>query len=198
VHEEPVPEIIAHISGDVPGTLSVVVRTGVAPLSMVDAMRAAVRELDPGIPLMNVRTMDTIRDAALARERLLFTVFGVLAACALVLACVGIYGVASQAARSRDREVGIRVALGATRGIIVRQFVGSGIPWIAAGLTLGVAGALSAGRVVESVLWGVTASDATTLFVVAFVLAGSGLLASFVPARRASIRDPAAVLRDEG
>jgi predicted permease len=198
VHDEPVPEIIAHIFGDVPGTLSVVVRTGVAPLSMVDAIRGAVREMDPGIPLMNVRTMDTVREAALGRERLLFTIFGVLACSALVLACVGIYGVASQAAKARDREVGIRVALGATRGRIVRQFLGGGLTWIGAGLVLGIAGALSAGRIVETLLWGVTPSDATTLLIVTVVLGTSGLLASFVPARRASLREPVAVLREEG
>jgi predicted permease len=195
VHEEPVPEIIAHVFGDVPGTLSAVVRAEVPPLSLVPAVRNAVSALDPGIPLMNVRTMETIRNASLSRERFIFAVFGVLAGCALALACVGIYGVASQAARMRDREVGIRVALGATRGHIVRQFVGSGITWIVAGLVLGVAGALSAGRVVESLLWGIEPSDATTLFAVSFVLGASGLLASFVPARRASLRDPAEVLR---
>jgi ABC-type antimicrobial peptide transport system permease subunit len=126
-----------------------------------------------------------------------FTVFGVLASCALALACVGVYGVASQAARARDREVAVRVALGATRSAIIGRFVQRGAVWIAGGVVVGVVGALGAGRLLESLLWGVEPTDPTTLLSVAFILGGSGLLASYLPARRASRIDPAEVLREE-
>jgi ABC-type antimicrobial peptide transport system permease subunit len=126
----------------------------------------------------------------------MFTVFGVLALCALALACVGVYGVASQAARARDREVGIRVALGATRQKIQRQFVTRALGWVAGGVLLGVAGALAAGQLLESLLFGVQPRDPMTLVAVAAVLGASAMLASYLPARRASRIDPVSVLRE--
>lgn len=197
VRDEPTPEILSHVFGDIPTTLTVVVAADVPPLSLVPAIRTAVRQLDPGVPLMDVATMESVRSTALARERFIFAVFGVLAACALLLACVGVYGVAAQAARARNREVGIRVAMGATSGRILRQFLSSRLRWVLLGLVVGVAGALGAGRLMESLLWGIDPSDPFTLIAVAAVLTGSAFLASYLPARRASLQDPVAVLRQD-
>ena len=197
VREDPAPEIIAHVFGDVPSTLSIVVASQVPPLSLVPAIRTALRGLDPGIPIMDVVTMESIRSSALSRERFIFTVFGVLALCALLLACVGVYGVASQVARARNREVGIRVALGATSGRILRQFLSTRFRWVLLGLGFGVAGALGTGRLMESLLWGIEPADPPTLLAVSAILTLSGFLASYLPARRASLQDPVAVLRED-
>jgi putative ABC transport system permease protein len=194
--DEPVPEIIAHLAGDVPGTLTFVVKAAAAPLSLVPAIRSAIAELDAGIPLFEVQTMDAIRRFALARERFVFVVFGVLAGCALLLACVGVYGVATWAARARDREVGIRVALGATRLSILTQFARTGVRSVALGLGLGLIGTVAAARLMESLLWGVAPRDPTTLSFVAIVLLLCGFTASWIPAFRASRKDPASVMRD--
>jgi predicted permease len=197
VRDEPSPEIISHVFADNPTTLSIVVSTDVPPLSLVPAIRELLREIDPGIPMMNVATMESIRATSLSRERFIFTVFGVLALCALLLACVGVYGVASQAARARNREVGIRVALGATKGAILRQFLSTRFRWVVLGLAVGVAGALGGGRLMESLLWGIEPSDPLTLGAVAAILTVSGFVASYLPARRASMQNPVTVLRED-
>ena len=194
--EEPQPEVIAHLGGDVPGTLTFVVKAASAPLSLLPSIRSAIAELDGGIPLFEVQTMDAIRRTALARERFVFVVFGVLAGCALLLACVGVYGVATYAARLRDREVGIRVALGATRISILTHFVGTGVRSVAIGLGIGLLGALATARLMESLLWGIAPRDPTTLTAVVVVLLVCGLTAGWIPAYRASRKDPASVLRD--
>lgn len=194
--DEPAPEIIAHLFGDVPSVLRWVVKGTDDPASLMPQIRAALADLDAGIPIRNIRTMDEIRRGGLSRERFVFVVFGALALCALLLSCVGVYGVSAQAARYRIREVGIRQALGATRSRILGEFLGAGMRWVALGLAIGLGGALLAGRVMESLLWGVRPSDPATLFGVLAILAGAGVLASYLPAWRASRQDPAAVLRE--
>jgi ABC-type antimicrobial peptide transport system permease subunit len=118
------------------------------------------------------------------------------AVAALLLAAVGLFGVLSYSVLQRSREIGVRLALGARRSQVIQMVVGSALKLVAAGLALGVAGALMAGRVLESQLFGVELSDALTLVTVTGVLLATAAAASYLPARRASSLDPGVVLRD--
>lgn len=197
VADAPHPEIIAHLRGDMPGTPRIAIKTTVDPLSIVPAVRAAVAELNSGIPLVNIQTMEQVVSAATARERFLVNLLGVFAVLALGLACVGVYGVAAEAARSRVREVGIRIALGASASDIVRGFLRRASGVVAIGLVLGLAGALAAARLMSSLLYGVRATDPVTFVAVPLLLTAMVLVSSYLPARQASTVDPATVLRAE-
>jgi predicted permease len=197
VADAPSPEIIAHLRGDMPGTPRIAIKTSGDPLGIVAAVRAAVAELDPDVPLVNVQTMADVVGAATARERFLVNLLGVFAVLALGLACVGVYGVAAEAARSRAREVGIRMALGASESDIVRGFLRSASGVIAVGLGLGLAGAIAGTRLMSSLLYGVGATDPVTFVAVPLLLTAMVLVSSYLPARRASAVDPVTVLRAE-
>ena len=197
VADPPHPEIIAHLRGDMPGTPRIAIKTSVDPLSLVPAVRAAVAELDPDVPLVSVQTMADVVGAATARERFLVNLLGAFAVLALGLACVGVYGVAAEAARSRMREVGIRMALGASESDIVRGFLHRATGVIAVGLGLGLAGAVAGTRLMSSLLYGVGATDPVTFIAVPLLLTAMVLVSSYLPARRASAVDPVTVLRAE-
>ncbi|MCH7716360.1 MAG: ABC transporter permease [Gemmatimonadetes bacterium] len=197
VADAPEPEIIAHLRGDMPGTPRIAIKTAVDPLSIVPAVRAAVAELDSDIPLVSIQTMEQVVGAATARERFLVNLLGVFAVLALGLACVGVYGVAAEAARSRVHEVGIRIALGASESDIVRGFLRRAAGVVAVGLGLGLAGAVAGTRLMSSLLYGVGATDPVTFVAVPLLLTVMVLVSSYLPARRASTVDPATVLRAE-
>ena len=146
---------------------------------------------------MSVRTMEEVASDALAEERFLMTMLGVFALTALVLAGVGVYGVAAQSARARTREIGIRMALGASAGSVVRLLVWRGATLVAAGLAMGVAGAAAGSRLIEGLLFGVEPLDPRTLVAGCVILAGVALASNYLPARRATRLDPANVLRAE-
>jgi len=194
--QEPQPEIIGHLRGDVPSTLSFVVRTAVPPRAIVPQVRAALARLDPEAPLLAVRTMDEVVAASRASERFLMTLFSAFAVAALVLAAIGVYGVATQAARARTREVGIRLALGAPGTAVVRQLVTRGALFLVLGLTSGVAAALGAGRFVETLLFQVDPGDPLTLTLVVILIGVVAIAATALPAWRATRIDPVSVLRD--
>jgi putative ABC transport system permease protein len=161
------------------------------------AARAAVREVDPGLPVFGMRTLDRVVAESVARPRFYMTVLGAFALVALLLAAVGIYGVLSYAVGRRVREIGLRVALGATRGRVVRMVVRQGIALAALGAALGVGGALWLSRAMAGLLFGVAPGDPLTFAgVVALFLAVAGL-ACLVPALRAARVDPAVALRSE-
>jgi predicted permease len=193
---EPVPEIIAHLHGDTPSTISFVVRTVVAPLSIVPQVRSVVSEIDPEAPLLSVRTMDGVVAEARTSERFLLTLLAVFAAAALVLAAVGVYGVANQAARARTREVGIRLALGAPGSAVVRGLVARGALFVALGIAAGTVGALFSSRLLEAQLYQVNPRDPATLSVVAGLIALVAVTAILWPTWRATRVDPVSVLRD--
>jgi ABC-type antimicrobial peptide transport system permease subunit len=153
--------------------------------------------LDPDIPLEAVATMTTVAASALARERFLMTLLGVFGALALLLACVGVYGVAAQGARTRTREIGIRMALGASRNVIVGQLVRRESLNAALGIFCGLVAALAGARVMQGFLYGVAPIDPITFVAVAGVLATVAVAASWWPARRATRVDPVAVLKAE-
>jgi len=176
---------------------SIAVRTGVPPLSIIEPLRRVVRGATGDQVLYEVRTMDELAHASLARQRLLLLLFAIFAALALLLACIGIYGVLSYVIGRRVPEIGVRMALGATGVEVMRQVFGRSLAMIAAGTLLGAAGALFAARLMERFVVGVQPPDPWTFAVMIAVLSAAALLATFVPARRASHVDPIRALRQE-
>ena len=179
------------------GSMTLVVHSAVAPLSLLDGLRAEVAALDPAIPLDRPRTLDQVLDRSLVRERFLTLLVGLFAAVALVLALVGIYGLMAFAVSQRRQEIGIRIAVGAARRQVLGLVVGRALNLVAVGLALGLAGALLAARLLRGVLYQVSTADPATFVAVAAALATTALAASYLPARRAARIDPVETLRQE-
>jgi putative ABC transport system permease protein len=156
---------------------------------------AAIRAIDPEQPVADVRTMIEIRDERLTSQRFSALLLGLFAAAALVLASVGIYSVLSYIVRGRSREIGIRTALGARTSDVLRLVLREGMTPTLIGLAVGAIAALASARLMKTLVFGVSASDPLTLVVVASALALVALVASLVPAYRASRLDPLTVLR---
>jgi putative ABC transport system permease protein len=192
------PPVSRHVmSGAFFWPRQLVVRTAGDPGSLTGAVRDAIWRVDPDQPVSAQRTMDEIFDGHLASRNTQLTLVGAFAVLALVLAAVGLYGVLSYTVTQRTAEIGLRMALGASGGALVRTIVRGAVVLACVGLALGIVGALALGRVIESFLFGVTASDPVT-----FVAAGTVLLivaaaAAYVPARRAANVDPMTALREE-
>ena len=167
------------------------------PADLIRIVRTAVADLDPDIPLAQVQTLEEAYTASMRQDRFLLTLLGGFAALALTLAALGVYGVASQAARRRTQEIGIRVALGARRGDVARLILGQALRLAGAGVVLGVLGGLAATRLMTSVLFGVMPADPLTFVVVPLLLAGVAVLASWLPARGATRVDPLTALRTD-
>jgi predicted permease len=177
--------------------MSIAVRTNVAPLSVVASLREALRGASGDQVLYEVRTMEQLTQESLALHRFLLTLFGIFAGLAMLLACVGIYGVLAYLTGQRVPEIGVRMALGATRGKIMQMILrqSSGIIFLGAGL--GLLGALVAGRILAHVVDGMRPLDVPTLAMAISCLAAAALIASFAPAYRASHVDPMVALRQE-
>jgi ABC-type antimicrobial peptide transport system permease subunit len=177
--------------------MTMAVRTQTAPSSVASAIGNLVHQVDPDVPLLNVKTMeDTVDDSLLQQRFTMFLLVG-FAALALLLAAVGIYSVLSYMVRRRVREIGIRLALGAQLSDVLRMIVAEGMKPTLLGVAIGLAGALALGRVMASVVYGVSARDMMTFASVAVLMTGIGLLASALPAYRATRVDPMKTLRDE-
>jgi predicted permease len=176
---------------------SLAIRTTGDPYALVPAIQRAVWSIDPDQPITGVRTLDEVLSAASAQRRFNMTLLLSFAGLALALALIGVYGVVAYAVAQRTREIGIRVALGATRGDVVALVVKSGLMWSIVGIVAGLAGAYAASRLITGLLFGVTASDPATFATIAVVMVGVALSASYVPARRAASVDPASALRSE-
>jgi putative ABC transport system permease protein len=161
------------------------------------ALRQAVREVDPALPLADVQTVAAHVRASLAPRRLSTTLLAAFAGAALLLAAVGVYGTVAYAVARRTRELGLRAALGATRGALQGMLVREGMRPVLAGTAVGVAGAFLLSGVLRRLMYEVSATDATTFGLVPLVLAAVALLASHLPARRATRADPMAALRDD-
>jgi hypothetical protein len=165
--------------------------------ALAPAVRRALAEADPSLAVEEVRTMDAVVSDSLWGERLYGVLFGSFAVAALVLAVVGVYGVVAYQVAQRMRELGVRVALGATAGDVLRLVVGEGARLAALGLAIGVVLALAVTRVLASALAGVSPTDPAVLGGVSALLVGAALLAAYVPARRATRVSPTEVLRSE-
>jgi putative ABC transport system permease protein len=175
----------------------VLLRTDGDPAAHVTAFRSAVRELDPELAVQNARPLQIVVDESAARPRAIAWLLSSFAMMAAVLALVGVFGVVSHAVRQREREIAIRMALGADPARLTRLFLKQGVSVLAAGLLLGLAGALATGRLIESQLFGITASDPLALAAAAAAFAAVATAAIWWPSRRAAATDPAIALRAE-
>ena len=176
---------------------SLVIRTTISPLSIVDAVRRQVRGATRDQAIYNVRTMEQIVSGTLARQRFLLLLFGIFAALALLLACIGIYGVLAYLTSRRVPEIGIRMALGATVADVMRLVLRQSLEMILVGAGIGSVAALAAGKLLERLVAGVKPAEPLTFIITISVLLIAALFASFVPARRASRLDPVKALRQE-
>jgi putative ABC transport system permease protein len=174
-----------------------IIRTSVDPASMVTAVRAAIRSVDREQPIARVRTMEAIVANELAEPSKDTTLFGAFAGLALALACIGLYGVLSYMVTQRTNEIGVRLALGATRGEIWRLFAGRGLALTVIGLAIGIGLSAMAARLMRSLMFGFELGYGAVIAVVSAVLLGVAAVACIVPARRASGIDPVVALRHE-
>jgi putative ABC transport system permease protein len=192
-----IPEVYSPELEDVGGELSFVIRATGEPTGLISAVRRVVAEVEPNQALHNVMTMEQ-RLANITTSRRLNTVLlGSFAGLALLLAVIGIYGVMSYAVTQRRRELGVRMALGAQRGDVLRLVIGEGMKLVLIGALLGLGGALALTRLLKTMLFGVSATDPLTFIVISALLIIVALLACFVPARRATKVDPMIALRHE-
>jgi putative ABC transport system permease protein len=174
-----------------------VLRTAVDPLRLVASVRREIREVDPEQPVSNVRTMAAVIDAETAPRRVAMTLLTSFAALALLLATLGIYGVLAYFVVQHTPEIGIRLALGAQRKDVLKLVIGQGIKLALGGVAIGLVVSVVLTRLMQSLLYGVSATDPLTLAVIALFLAGVALLACYLPARRATRVDPLIALRSE-
>jgi ABC-type antimicrobial peptide transport system permease subunit len=193
--EAAAPTIYEHSREHVSGSLTLVLRTTVPPLSLGQAAATIVRDMDPELPVEDIRTMQAAVDSTLTSQRFSALLMGVFAAVALVLASVGIYSVLAYIVRGRSREIGIRTALGAKTSDVLRLVIMEGMTPALLGIVLGAVAVLGSAKILERLVFGVSASDPLTLGAVAGMLALVALLASLVPAYRASRVDPLTALR---
>jgi putative ABC transport system permease protein len=177
--------------------MQLAIRTTNDPRSSIDAVREVVRSVDRDVPVYDVATMQQLVSNSMAQRRFTLALLSVFSAVALLLAAVGVYGVISYSVTQRTEEIGIRMAVGATRLQVFRLIVGEGALLTGWGLALGLAAALAATRLMESLLFGTSATDAVTFLAACSGLICVGLVACLVPAQRATRVDPIRLLRRE-
>jgi len=176
-------------------SMGVVVRTDPPPASLLPVVRQKVHDLDPGLPMSSVRTMEEWVSNNAAQPRLNAVLLGVFAAVAMLIAAIGIYGVLAYSVNQRTREIGLRMALGAPRAQVLRLIVREGMTVGAIGIAVGVVGALVLSRVLASLVFDVPVRDPLTYLAVASMLTLVALAACAIPARKASRVDPMVALR---
>ncbi len=191
------PALFRPHAQDPNGQMNLVIRSAMEPASLIPAVTLAIRGLDANLPVANFKTLADYHSGILATPRLNMLLTAAFSLLALALAAVGVYGLMSYAVTQRTREIGIRMALGAERGRILALVVRHGLALAAAGVALGLAGAFALTRLLESLLFGVSATDLLTFTAVPLVLVATALAACLLPARRASRVDPTVTLRYE-
>ena len=179
------------------GQMDLVVRTQRDPQDITRALRVAVDRLDKGLPMEQPRTLTQLVASSVAERRLSVQLLAGFAGVALLLASIGLYGVLAFNVTQRRREIGIRAAMGAQRGDILRLILGHAMTLVVVGMGIGLAGALALSRFLGSLLFEIKPNDPMTFALVPLVLTGVALLACWLPARRASQVDPMVVLRSE-
>jgi putative ABC transport system permease protein len=194
---EPAPLIYRPYDQWASGPMTLVVRTARESAELVPAARAAIRKMDPNLPIPDIRTVKEIVSASVAERRfqmILTSLFGLVA---LLLGAVGVYGVVSYSVACRTRDIGLRIALGAMRADVMRWVFAKGMQPVLIGLVAGLVGAVAIARAARSLLFGITPTDPLSLgAVIAVLLLASGL-ACYLPARRAAALDPITALRHE-
>ena len=192
-----IPELYYPIAQKMAGLMDVAVRTDGKPEALLPSIRQRVHELDPELALAKVRTMDDWISNNAAQPRFNASLLGGFAVIALLMAAIGIYGVLAYTVSQRTREIGLRMALGAQRGDVLRLIVREGMVVALIGVGLGLAGGLALGRFLSSLVFGIAVYDPATFGLVAVLLSGIALAACAIPARRASRVEPMAALRYE-
>lgn len=177
------------------GNMNLLVRTEVDPRSLVSAIRAQISAIDPEQPVTGIQTIDELLDTSRAQPRFTMFLLGAFSGSALVLAVVGIYGVLAYSVTQRKQEMGVRLALGATRENIMRLIVGQGFALALIGVAAGLLAALALTRVMASMLYDVSTHDLATFALASLMFVALALLASYLPARRATQADPTEALR---
>jgi putative ABC transport system permease protein len=179
------------------GLMTFAARTSLEPTSLTPAMAAAVRSLDPSLPLADVATMDDVVGATLARPRTVSTLISVFALIALALAGVGVYGVMSYSVSQRTQEIGVRMALGASAQSVFRMMIGQALKLVLAGIVAGAVAAAWLSQFLTTLLFQTRRFDPWTFVLTALILAAVAALASYVPARRGTRIAPVEALRAE-
>ena len=179
-----------------PPTMNVVIRTTLSPAALSRTIQRVVREVDAGVPVVRLRDMDSVFEESIRRPRVLAQLLGVFGGLALLLAAIGTYGVLSHMVTERRREIGIRVALGATSADVLTQILKQGLQVTTVGVAIGISGALVVNRLIASLLFGVRPTDGATIAVVVATVTTAAAGISWLPAWRASRLDPNVVLRD--
>jgi len=188
------PDPLVHFLSSV---MSITVRTTITPLNVAEPLRRELRGPGADQTLYDVHTMDDLVSASLDRQRFLLWLFGIFAGLALLLACIGIYGVLTYLTNQRVPEIGLRMALGASTRDVMRLVLGQSFGMIVVGIAVGILGALAAGRLLEHLVDGTRPTDLSTFTIMIPILLAAALFASFIPARRASRVDPMSALRQE-
>jgi putative ABC transport system permease protein len=194
LEDDPVAQVYWSYLADTPTAIRLATRTRSDPAALAEAIRAAVQTIDRDQPVFAVRTMEQIIGAQLAPRRLATLSLGVFAALAAVLAAIGLYGLLSYTVTQRRREIAVRMALGASPGRIVASVCGDGLRLAVAGTAIGLIAAVSLGRVVASLVFGIRPGDLATLLAATCAMLMIALTACLVPARRAAAVDPYAAL----
>jgi putative ABC transport system permease protein len=200
LRETPPPEMYVNYTQKVWPTMLTMdfaLRTQADPAALSSGMREAVRSVDPDLPIAKISTLDALVDESMAQPRFAMLLLASFAALALALACVGMYGVISYSVAQRTREIGVRMALGARSTDIFRMILGQGGRLALLGIAMGVLAALGVAQLMKAFLYGVEATDALTFAGVSFLLFIIGLVACYVPARRAMQVNPVVALRHE-
>ncbi|MGE5756363.1 MAG: FtsX-like permease family protein, partial [Planctomycetaceae bacterium] len=191
-----VPHIYVPLNQFVGRSLSLALRTSSPASTLEPQIRGAIQSVDPGLPVFNVTSMDEVLDASLASRRFSAILVAGFAGGALLLASIGIYGVLAYMVGQRSREIGLRMALGAQRDDILKIFVRKGVALAGAGIVAGLVVSASTVSIMASLLYGVRPHDPVVFVVVPMLLFAVAVLASYLPARRATKVDPMVVLRE--
>jgi len=197
LREEAEPELYFTSKQSLFENMAIVVRSTVEPESIAPTLRQAVAEVDRTVPVSQVKTMEHIVSESVTQPRFNLFLLGVFSGLALLLSVAGIYGVTAYTVTQRTHELGIRIALGAQVGDVLRMILGRGMAVIGMGLAIGLIAAFALMRLMNSLLFGVTATDPFTFIGITVVLIAAGLLACYIPARRATKVDPLTALRYE-
>lgn len=197
LREEPDSELYFSVNQSPFGTMALVIRSNVEPASLAASVRQVVGEIDKSVPVSDVKTMDHIVSESVTQPRFNLFLLGLFSGIALLLSVAGIYGVTAYSVTQRTHELGIRIALGAQVSDVLRMIMGQGMTVIGIGIVIGLVAAFVLMRFMNSLLFGVSATDPFTFAGITAVLIGAGLLACYVPARRATKVDPLEALRYE-
>jgi ABC-type antimicrobial peptide transport system permease subunit len=177
--------------------MSLVVRTAGDPLSLAPAVRRALQSVDTTLPYFDIGTVEHGINELDRPRRFQTALIGLFAASALILAAVGLFGLMTYSVEQRTREIGIRIALGATSGSVMRLVLRKSLIWVSAGTAIGIAGAVAFGRALSALLFGITATDPGTLVIVISVLAAVTAFGCLFPTRRVAKVDPKVALRHD-